>query len=61
MRERSYGWLGLLFFDGSSGPPFAATAIAHFIAANGDQLDVVLVGSIEASLVATPAESSRSF
>lgn len=42
-----------VFFDGSSGPPFAATAMAHFTAANGDHLDVVLVGTIDASLVAT--------
>jgi hypothetical protein len=44
---------GPVFFDGSSGPPFAATAIAHFTAANGDQLDVLLTGTIDASLVAT--------
>jgi len=44
---------GQIFFDGSSGPPFAATAIAHFTAANGDQLDVLLIGTIDASLVAT--------
>ena len=29
--------VGVLFFDGSSGPPFPATAIAHFTAADGDQ------------------------
>jgi hypothetical protein len=45
--------IGMIFFDGSSGPPFPATAIAHFTAANGDQLDVLLVGSIDASLMAT--------
>jgi hypothetical protein len=44
---------GLIFFDGSSGPPFAATGIAHFTAANGDQLDVLLIGTIDTSLVAT--------
>ncbi len=44
---------GPIFFDGSSGPPFAATAIAHFTAANGDQLDVLLTGTVDASLVAT--------
>lgn len=44
---------GPIFFDGSSGPPFPATGIVHFTAANGDQLDVLLVGTIDANLVAT--------
>ena len=44
---------GPIFFDGSSGPPFAATAIGHFTAANGDQLEFLLTGTIDASLVAT--------
>jgi|SRR5947209_10406972 len=44
---------GLIFFDGSSGPPFSATAIVHFTAANGDQLDVMLTGKIDLSGVAT--------
>jgi hypothetical protein len=45
--------VGVIFFDGSGGPPFPATAIAHFTAANGDQLDVLMTGTIDASLVAT--------
>jgi hypothetical protein len=45
--------VGVIFFDGSDGPPFPATAIAHFTAANGDQLDVLMTGTIDASLVAT--------
>ncbi len=44
--------VGVIFFDGSNGPPFPATAIAHFTAANGDQLDVLMTGSIDASLMA---------
>jgi hypothetical protein len=43
----------LIFFDGSSGPPFAATGIVHFTAANGDRLDCILTGTIDTSLVAT--------
>src|SRR5437879_10656144 len=42
---------GLIFFDGSSGPPFAATAIVHFIAANGDHLEILLNGEVDASFV----------
>jgi hypothetical protein len=44
---------GPVFFDASSGPPFAATAIARFTAANGDLLEVLLTGTVTASLVAT--------
>jgi hypothetical protein len=44
---------GPIFFDGSGGPSFPATGIAHFTAANGDQLEVLLTGAIDASLVAT--------
>ena len=44
---------GPIFFDGSSGPPFPATGIVHFTAANGAQLEVLLTGTIDASLVAT--------
>ena len=44
---------GLVFFDGRSCPPFAATAIVHFTAANGDRLEVLLTGTVDASLVAT--------
>jgi hypothetical protein len=46
---------GLIFFDGSGGPPFGALAIVHFTAANGDRLDVILAGTVDASLVATAA------
>src|SRR3954454_2914116 len=45
--------VGVVFFDGSSGAPFPATAMAHFTAANGDQLDVLMTGTIDASLMAT--------
>jgi hypothetical protein len=45
--------IGMIFFDGSNGPPFPATAIAHFTAADGDQMDVLMTGTIDASLVAT--------
>ena len=44
---------GVIFFDASSGPPFAATAIVHFTAANGDKLDIILAGQIDLSGVAT--------
>ena len=44
--------VGVIFFDGSGGPPFPATAIAHFTAADGDQLDVLMTGTIDANLVA---------
>src|SRR5437870_1079829 len=44
---------GLIFFDGSSGPPFSATAIVHFTAANGDKLDILLAGQIDLSGLAT--------
>ena len=44
---------GVIFFDGSSGPPFGALATVHFTAANGDHLDIILAGTVDASLVAT--------
>ena len=44
---------GVIFFDASSGPPFPVIVVVHFSAANGDQLDAILVGHIDLSGVAT--------
>jgi hypothetical protein len=44
---------GVIFFDGRSGPPFAATAMVHFTAANGDKVEFLLVGNLDLSGVAT--------
>src|SRR5256714_12912747 len=40
---------GTLFFDGSTGPPFPALAIVNFTAANGDELDITVVGTLDPS------------
>jgi hypothetical protein len=44
---------GVVFFDASSGPPFPALVVIHFSAANGDQLDTILVGYTDLSAVST--------
>ena len=44
--------VGTMFFDASGGPPFAATGFVHFTAADGDHLDAVLTGTLDASLTA---------
>lgn len=48
---------GTVFFDGSSGPPFGASGFAQFTAANGDHLDAILVGTVDASFVVTATYS----
>jgi hypothetical protein len=45
--------VGTMFFDGSSDPPFAASGIVHFTAADGNRVDVSLTGTVDATLTAT--------